>query len=181
MASKNREFSDYFQINLDLEKISCIFVSLSHNIYPIMPNTCNWDPATNSLMVTLVPPSRPNQSTGSASIQITATPLNEQVINRCYSSYSGPPASGQGFGYSWYQAPPPGDSNSNPNWNVQGPAFGANPITFYITPTFEAPPAAWGFYTGGPSGQYTFNDPTGGGSSSITVTMVEPGGGGLSL
>ncbi len=152
-----------------------------------MPNTCNWDPSTNSFMVVLVAPDKPDGTPGSASVQLSATPVTPQVMNRVYSSYNGPPSTGKGFGYTWWQEPPTagGPPVGSPNWNVPGPAYGQDNIVFYITPTYETTPNTWDFFSGpsamGPGGDYTFNDPSGGGSSSIVISMIEPGGGGLAM
>lgn len=150
---------------------------LSLNHLPHMANSCIWDPATNAFMVTIGPPDRPALPTWNANVQLSATPPNTQVTSRVYSSYQGPPANGKGFGYSWWQAPPVG----NQNWIVPGPAFGAAPVVFYIQPTYRTADESWHVYPGPPShveNQWSFTDPSGGGSTSIIVTMVESGGGG---
>ena len=142
-----------------------------------MANSCVWDPASKAFMVVIGPPNKPALPSWVANVQLSATPPNPDVTSRVYSSYKGPPANQQGFGFSWWQTPPSGSQT----WNVPGPAFGAAPVTFYIQPTYRTSNQAWHVYQGPPSqveNQWTFTDPVGGGSTSITVTMIESGGGG---
>jgi hypothetical protein len=149
-----------------------------------MANSLMWDPATQSYKVTLVPPDKSGGSPGGVTTNINASPTNQQVTNRVYSSYSGPPANGQGAGSSWWEIPPPGSNFSNPAWNIQGPAFGDPIYELYITPTYQAADGSWQFYSGPPTqsgNTYTLYEPTGGGSTSIVISMIDPGGGGLKM
>src|SRR5690242_11224629 len=147
-----------------------------------MANSCVWDPATNAFKLILVPPTKPRGTSGSASLNISATFTTAEVTNRVFSSYQGPPANGVGAGYSFWQVGPEGGGPVGASiWNIQGPAFGSPAKEIYIQPTYNTPVGPVGpahQYTNAPAqngDNYTFNDPVGEGSSSITVTMVEPG------
>ncbi len=149
-----------------------------------MASTCVWDSTTKAFQVTINAPGESGGTPGSASVQINAPNPIAPVTNRCMSSFKAPPplVPERGFGFSWYQVPPPGDQASNAYWNVQGPAYGDPVLQFYIQPTYKA---ASGWKTllvppnPGPEGVWTITDP--GGSTSIVISMIEPGGGGLSL
>jgi|SRR6185503_6592636 len=147
-------------------------------------NSFVWQPNLNAFQVILNPPDKEGGTPGSISMNLNGTPVNPQVTNRVYSSYKDPLPFGPntGFGLSWWQTAPP---VTNPVWNVGGPIFGAGPVVFYVQPTYKDASGAWHQYLTQPSvngSTYTFTDPSGGGSTSIVITMINPGGGGgLSL
>jgi hypothetical protein len=150
-----------------------------------MANSIFWDPANKGIKVIIGDPD-PVKGQWTANVNINNTPVNPEIPNRVSSSYKGIPlVSSNGFNYSFWQVPAQGGKPTNSAiWNVPGPtAAGGTPVEFWIQPTYLYVNQEWNQY-GPPAvngNTFTFNDPAGGGSTSVTIEMINPGGGGLPM
>ncbi len=136
-------------------------------------NTCTWNSSSSALVITLIPPGKEGASKGSASVALSCTQASyaKKAVDGGTNSWG---SDGTGF----------------TPWNYVGPAFGANNTVINVTPKYKDSNGVWQKYTTAPTqsgNTYTFADPItvqGGGSAgdtSIVISMIEPGGGGLSL
>lgn len=147
-----------------------------------MANSCIWDPACSALKMTLVPPSKPIQTKGSASVGLS---FAQPGYNKNVQDYTGVPPDGtKGSNYAESKSYPGGIT-----WNYEGPVFGAAETVIYFYPQYMDSEGVWQKFPAPPTqseNTWTYEDPrpvTNGnaGDTSITVSMIDPGGGGLSL